>query len=126
MSTDRTEQFIDALRGFERTGEADPLVALFAADAKLQNVTVADDHEGQDGARAFWADDRKLFEQVESTFHNVIVGDERAALEWTRNGTARDGAPIEYDGVSVLEFGDRGIVRFKAYFHPRELGRQAT
>ncbi|MDA0169066.1 nuclear transport factor 2 family protein [Solirubrobacter taibaiensis] len=124
MSTSRTEQFIDALGHLERDADTDPLVALFADQCTLQNVTVGDDHHGKDGARSFWTDDRKLFDSVQSDFRNVIVDGDRVALEWSRQGTARDGGAVDYVGVSVIEFADDGIVRFMGYFHPRELGRQ--
>ncbi|MBE2318616.1 nuclear transport factor 2 family protein [Solirubrobacter sp. CPCC 204708] len=121
-----TDQFIDALGRLESERDLEPLVELFADDCTLQNVTVGEDHHGKDGARGFWQDDRKLFDEVRSEFRNVIVDGDRAALEWTRHGTARDGGSVEYAGVSVMEFGDGGIARFMAYFHPRELGRQTT
>jgi ketosteroid isomerase-like protein len=125
MSQDRTEQFIDALTKLEAGDGPDPLVALFADDCTVQNVTLGDDFHGKDGARRFWTEDQSVFEQVRSQFRNVIVDGDRAALEWTRQGTGRDGGAVDYAGVSVLEFGDDGIVRFMGYFHPRELGRQA-
>ena len=124
MSTSRTEQFIEALGHLERDGDTEPLVAQFADDSTLQNVTVGDDHHGKEGAHTFWTEDRKLFDTVQSEFRNVIVDGDRAALEWSRQGTARDGGAVDYVGVSVIEFGDQGIARFMGYFHPRELGRQ--
>jgi ketosteroid isomerase-like protein len=126
MSTERTQQFIDALGRLEGAQELDPLVELFADDSELQNVTVGGNYHGKDGARAFWSDDRKLFDEVKSEFRNVIVDGDRAALEWERRGTANNGGDIDYVGVSVIEFGGNGIARFMAYFHPRELGSQAT
>ena len=119
-----TDQFIDALRQLESDNDVEPLVGLFADDCTLQNITVGEDHHGKDGARGFWSDDRKLFDEVKSDFRNVIVDGDRAALEWTRHGTARAGGEVEYAGVSVIEFGESGISRFMGYFHPRELGRQ--
>jgi ketosteroid isomerase-like protein len=118
------EQFIDALRQLEDAEDVEPLVALFADDAVLQNVTVGDDFHGKDGARTFWGEDRKLFGEVRSEFRNVIVDGDRAALEWQRTGTAKDGGDVDYVGVSVLEFGEGTVQRFMGYFHPRELGRQ--
>ena len=126
MSKPRTEQFINALTSLERGEGPEPLVELFADECTVENVTVGGDLHGKDGARKFWSDDQALFEEVQSEFRNVIVDGDRAALEWQRRGTSRDGGAIDYSGVSVLEFGDGGIVRFMGYFHPRELGRQAV
>lgn len=126
MSDDTIQSFLDALGRLEADGDVEPIVALFGDDAVLQNVTVAGDFHGQDGARHFWSDDRRVFGEVSSEFRNVIVDGDRAALEWTRRGTSRGGDPIEYPGVSILELAGGRISRFMAYFHPRELGRQAT
>lgn len=120
------DAFIEALRRLEDDADAEPLVELFADDAVCDNVAAARGLRGRSGARQFWSQDRALFGEVHSEFRNVIVGEDRVALEWTRTGTARDGDPVEFDGVSVLELSDGRIVRFKAYFDPSALGRQAT
>jgi ketosteroid isomerase-like protein len=125
MTQPIVNDFIDALRGLEDGGDAAPLLDLFAGDCVLQNVSVADDFHGRDGAERFWAEDRGMFRDVQSDFRNVIVEDGRAALEWTRSGTGKGGDPVRYAGVSILELADGHIARFMAYFHPRELGRQA-
>jgi ketosteroid isomerase-like protein len=122
MSRDRTEEFVDALRRLEHDEELEPLVALFADECTLENLTLGGDFQGKDGARTFWSDDRKLFGEVRSEFRNVIVDGDRAALEWKRRGTSKTAGDLEYSGVSVLEFGDGGIVRFMAYFDPRDPG----
>jgi ketosteroid isomerase-like protein len=36
----------------------------------------------------------------------VIADDRRAAIEWTNEGTSRDGAPYRNAGVTVLELGE--------------------
>jgi ketosteroid isomerase-like protein len=125
MSQTRAEQFIDALTKLEHGDGPDALVELFADGCTVQNLTLGADLHGKDGARRFWTEDQSMFDEVESEFRNVIVDGDRAALEWQRHGTGRDGGAVDYAGVSVLEFGDGGIVRFMGYFHPRELGRQA-
>jgi ketosteroid isomerase-like protein len=77
-----------------------------------------------EGARAFWEAYRDTFGEVASSFRNVIVNDGRAALEWTTTGTSAAGAPISYEGVSILEMADGKITSFRAYFDPHDLGRQ--
>jgi len=41
-------------------------------------------------------------------------------LEWRSEGRVGDQS-FQYDGVSVIEFGEDGITAFRAYFDPRQL-----
>jgi ketosteroid isomerase-like protein len=119
------QTFIDALGRLEADGDPEPLVALFAQDSVCDNVTPTTRFEGPEGARTFWSQDRALFHEVRSEFRTVVATDEHIVLEWTREGTARDGGgPVRFDGVSLLELDDGAITRFKAYFDPRQVGRQ--
>ncbi len=61
---------------------------------------------------------------MRSTFRNVFATEDRAALEWTTEGTAADGTPLRYDGISILETEGGRITRFCAYFDAGALGRQ--
>ena len=125
MDTDQAQTFIDALRALETDGDPDALVAMFDADAVLDNVTSTDGMRGTDGARQFWTQDRALFTDVESDFRGVYADGETIVLEWRRTGTGRDGGTVNYDGVSVVEYRNGQIVRFKAYYDPNRLGQQA-
>ncbi len=118
------QSFIDALGRLEAEGDPEPLVALFAQDSVCDNVTPTTSFKGPEGARTFWKQDRALFDRVRSEFRNVIVIDDRVALEWTREGSARNGSPMRFEGVSVIEVHDGRITRFKAYFDPHQVGRQ--
>ena len=116
----RTQQFVEALRQLETTGDADPIAALFAADADLSNPMVKHDGEGKAGAHVFWSRYRASFETVSSTFRTIVAQDDAALLEWVSEGVMR-GQPVRYGGVSVLEFGDTGIVAFRSYFDTAQL-----
>ena len=119
------DDFIEALGRLEDGGDVEPLAALFADDAVLENPSSeAGRFVGRDGARRFWAEDRDLFGEVRSEFRNVIEGDGRAALEWTRQGTRDGGEEVSLSGVSLLELRDDRIARFAAYFDTRELPRE--
>lgn len=124
MSEQVTTRFIEGLQRLESSGDPDALAALFADDADVGNVLVPEAYHGRDGAREFWTAYRKHFGEVRSSFRAVIVGEGRAALEWTTTGTSADGAPIAYDGVSVLEIAGDRIARFRAYFDSATLGRE--
>jgi len=118
------QSFIDALGRLEADGDPEPLVALFAQDGVCDNVTLTTSFEGREGARTFWTQDRAIFDRIRSEFRNVIVTGDRVALEWTREGSARNGGPVRFEGVSILELHDGHITRFKAYFDPHQVGRQ--
>jgi ketosteroid isomerase-like protein len=124
MSQTTTEQFIEALHALERDRDLETIVGLFAPESEVSNITALRTFSGAEGAREFWQAYRDTFGEIESSFHNVIDGDDRAALEWTSTGTSVHGAPITYSGVSILEMADGQITRFQAYFDPGDLGRQ--
>jgi ketosteroid isomerase-like protein len=124
VDTDVTQQFIDALAALERERNLELITVLFSPESEVGNIVSPRQFTGAEGARAFWEAYRDTFGEVASTFRNVIVGDGRAALEWTTKGTSAAGAPISYEGVSILEMADGKITRFRAYFDPHDLGLQ--
>jgi ketosteroid isomerase-like protein len=124
MPRELTRRFIEALGTLEASRDAGALVDLFADDAEVGNVLVPEAYHGREGAREFWEQYRGHFGEVRSTFRNVIDGEGRVALEWTTTGTSAAGAPIAYDGVSLLEIGGGRISRFSAYFDSASLGRE--
>ncbi len=124
MPNTLADRFIEALLSLESSGNPDPLITLFTADAEIGNVVAPEKFHGSEGAREFWTKYRGAFENLQSTFRNRIVAGDRIALEWSTQGASGTGNPVEYEGVSILEVkGDR-ISRFHAYFDPAALGRQ--
>lgn len=121
MPRDAVEQFITALHELEAERRLDPLVALFSPEARIGNVLLDEDAQGQAGARSFWRLYRDSFESVRSLFDSVIVDGDKASLEWVSEGTKPGGSPFRYRGVTVLEFKDGLIVRFHGYFNPEAL-----
>lgn len=126
MAIAPSQRFIDALHQLEASNDPGPLVALHHPDCTVGNNVAPHEFAGQQGAREFWQIYRATFDQVESTFRNVIAAEDRIALEWTTIGTAPDGSPVQYDGVSILEWNADQISRFRAYFNASALGRQIT
>ncbi len=124
MSAQVAEQFIEALRALEESRDLEKIVGVYAEDCEVGNIISPEKFHGHNGAREFWTKYRDTFGEVRSEFRNRIITDTRAALEWTTSGTTTNGAPINYDGVSLLEIeGDR-ITRFRAYFNAGNLGQQ--
>lgn len=124
MSQALAEQFIEALHTLERQSDAGPICALFAEDSVAQNP-LGPACKGRDGVQRFWEDYRKSFGEIESSFSEVRVGDGFAVLEWTSKGTTAAGAPLEYEGVSVLALDGPAIFRFRTYFDTHPLRSKA-
>jgi ketosteroid isomerase-like protein len=126
MAMERAQRFVDALAKLEESGDLEPLVALFGDDAQVSNVAAHRTFHGKDGARQFWREYKGMLRHVKSTFRNMIEAGDRVALEWESNGTAHNGAAVDYEGVSIVEWDGDRIARFYAYFDPRVLGQELS
>jgi len=124
MAGQRSAAFIDALRALEAEGNVEAIASLFTDDAELSTPTDTAPHRGTSGARTFWENYRRTFAEIDSEFRHVIETDDTAVLEWTSHGRTSNGREIRYDGVSVLEFRDGAIRRFRNYYNPSRLGDQ--
>lgn len=124
MSAQVAEEFIGALRALEESRDLEKIVRIYAENCEVGNIVSPEKFHGRDGAREFWTKYRDTFGEVHSEFRNRIITDTRAALEWTTTGTTVGGAPVEYDGVSLLEIEGGRITRFRAYFNAGSLGQQ--
>lgn len=124
MATERAQRFVDALAKLEESGDVEAIVSLFAEDAKVSNVASHREFTGLEGVRQFWRDYKAMLASVKSTFRNMIESNDRVALEWETQGTAQNGAAVNYEGVSILEWDGDRIRRFYAYFDPGLLGRE--
>lgn len=110
-----TERFIGALHRLHADADVEPMAALFADDAQLSKLGQQHEERGQDGARRFWQTYRDVFGDIEATFTYTVRDRDSVALEWTSTGTLRDGGPISYEGISVLEGGET-ITAFRTYY----------
>ncbi|TNC70948.1 nuclear transport factor 2 family protein [Rubellimicrobium roseum] len=108
------QTFADSLQRTEETGDPDHLVRLFAEDSELHNLAIA--HHGLDGARRFWETYLAQFETIRSEFSHLIEAEGQAALVWTSKGILKDGHPINYRGVSVIEFDGDKVHRFETVY----------
>jgi len=116
MASEVAEQFMTALRELEASGDTEPLMALFSDEPEAANLGRAQPAEGRDGVRRFWQDYLDAFDGIRSEFTHVVEGEGGVVLEWVSRGKLRNGEPVEYRGVSVLELeGDR-VSRFRTYY----------
>jgi ketosteroid isomerase-like protein len=116
VSDRRVQLFIEALSEAERSKEVGLLPAMFTADASMASIALRKPHEGVEGTRQFWTDYLAVFRDVRSEFIHTHVNGDLAVLEWRSRGTLADGAAIDYQGVSIVEFRGDKICRFRTYY----------
>ena len=125
MSKELADRFVEALRELEENRNVEALVGIHTEDCEVGNVSVPETFRGHDGLREFWTEYRKTFGEMKSEFRNVFATEDRAALEWTTEGTS-NGDTVSYEGVSILEIEDGNVRRFMAYFDTRDLTGQVV
>lgn len=116
MPNDTAKRFAATLQQVEKDRDPAPLVALFADDAELENLTTKSPAKGRDGAARFWRKYLDAFERVESKFTHTHESDGVAVLEWVSEGALPTGQPIRYRGVSVLELAGDRVAKFRTYY----------
>jgi steroid delta-isomerase-like uncharacterized protein len=125
MSKELADRFVEALRELEENRNVEALVGIHTEDCEVGNVSVPETFRGHEGLREFWTSYRSTFGEMKSEFRNVFATEDRAALEWTTEGTS-NGDTVSYEGVSVLEIEDGNVRRFMAYFDTRDLTGQVV
>jgi steroid delta-isomerase-like uncharacterized protein len=125
MSKEVADGFLEALRKLEEDRDVEALLEIHTEDCEVGNVSVPQTFRGHDGLREFWTSYRSTFGEIKSTFRNVFATEDRAALEWTTEGTS-NGDAVSYQGVSILEVEDGKVRRFMAYFDTRALTPQVV
>lgn len=136
MDTQRTlelgQQFTEALHAVDRRDEGaiERMVALFSPDARLTNASLKlanEERSGHAGVRSFWENYQASFQRAETEFFEVTGSERAAGLFWTTRGADATGEPIEYDGVSLLIFGDDDTISmFRGYYDTRELSKKVS
>ena len=118
------QSFADALRQVEDSQDPQPLIQLFAEDAELRNLAIAE--RGIEGARRFWQTYLDQFDRIRSEFSHLIEQEGQAALVWSSEGALKGGHPITYRGVSVIEFADGKVQRFETTYDSAAFLRPET
>jgi ketosteroid isomerase-like protein len=113
---DLTKNFEAALDTLHKDRNAEALMELFADDATLSKAGVPHGQHGRDGARTFWEQYRDVFGDIDASYRHTVTEDDVAVLEWTSQGTLRNGTDFRYDGVSVLEGDGDRITAFRTYY----------
>lgn len=113
-------EFMKRLQATEETKDPRIVSELFDGNAEMINLTRPNTHSTPhsktSSALKFWSQYLHAFDEIRSHFTNVVEGEGEAALEWISTGTLSMGVPIEYSGVSVIEFEGDVIKRFRTYY----------
>jgi ketosteroid isomerase-like protein len=115
------DRFIQALGMFERDGDVEPMMTMFAEGCVIETPIIPQPLHGRIEARAFWAGYRAAFRRIASTFRSIMASEGRVALEWTAQCTSRSGRAFHYDGASFLDISGASITRFRSYFDARQV-----
>lgn len=110
-----TETFMQALQQTEQSRDPQPLVALFAEDATLHNLTTRM-WEGERGARGFWQAYLDSFQTIRSEFNHHLDSGGTGVMEWEATGQLKDGSDIAYRGVSIIEHEGGKVHAFRTYY----------
>lgn len=123
-------QFTEALHAVDRheEGAIDRMVAMYSPEARLTNASLKlanEERSGHEGVRTFWENYQASFHEASTEFFQVTGNESSAGLFWTTRGKDATGDPIEYDGVSLLVFGDdEKITLFRGYYDTRDLTKK--
>ncbi len=127
VHTDRAETpagtFVRELLDAERTHDPSRLAELFTEDASLFRVVHERHANEAHGAHSFWTHYLDAFSEIRSTFENIVETPACAVLEWTSEGTLKDGSPFRYQGASLVDFTPGGQVSgFRTYYDSAAFG----
>jgi ketosteroid isomerase-like protein len=114
MNDERARAFADALKTYEREKDVSVLTRLFAEDATTLRLDGRGERTGE--VAQFWQEYRAQFDDIATTFYNVVEGGDKFALEWTSKATLASGRPIEYRGVTVIDLDGDRIVKLRTYY----------
>jgi ketosteroid isomerase-like protein len=113
--TDLTQTFMQALQTTEQSRDPAALVALFAEDSSLQNLTTQV-WQGVDGAQGFWEAYLSNFESIRSEFFHHSDDGQTGVMEWKAEGKLKGGHELSYRGVSVIEHDGSRVKAFRTYY----------
>ncbi|HEY8521117.1 MAG TPA: nuclear transport factor 2 family protein [Gammaproteobacteria bacterium] len=101
--------------------DPDAAAALFTPDALYHETPYAEPFRGPDGVRDYWARVTADQRDVDFSFEVVAVAGRTGVARWhAAFELASSGAPVELDGVFLLEFASNDRVRvLREWWHAR-------
>ena len=102
-----------------RAMDADRFVNVFAANGVSHDPVGAPPHVGHDALRAFFSGIVAGCETLSLTEDNVFAAGNSAAVPWTGKGVGKNGKPVSFHGVDVIDCDAEGeIVLVRAFWDP--------
>lgn len=117
----------DLIRWLERYGrawearDAAAAAALFTEDARYRETPWAEPFEGREGVAAYWKRVTPDQDNIEFGFEVLAVSGNTGFAQWSCRFRSISGdAPVELNGIFVLEFADADLVRsLREWWHVR-------
>jgi steroid Delta-isomerase len=102
-----------------RAMDVERWVNTFDANAVSHDPVGAPPMHGHEALRQFLAGISGGFATVGLTEDSVFLNGNSAAVKWTGKGIGRNGKPVTFEGIDVIECNDAGkIVSVHAYWDP--------
>jgi ketosteroid isomerase-like protein len=120
------QRFIDALHTLEAGGDTQPLTGLVAASAEVLSIDGFGPRHGPDGMSELFTQYHEQFDHVETTFTRMTDNDTGATLEWSSDAVLLGGNPVAYTGITILDYTDGQITRFRTIYDSSALLRPAA
>jgi len=114
MTPSLLQRFIKALHDIDQSGNTQNMLKLFSDQCEISNVAIKP-LRGKKGVEQFWKDYSETFQDIETDFTRVSETEGKCFLEWTSKGKLKTGRSIVYEGLTVIEWKNDAIQRFKAY-----------
>ena len=125
MSPDLISQAVKAYFQALRDMDVEAWVNTFAEDAVSNDPVGSPPMVGHDKLREFLQSVAGAFEKVGLTEDQVFIAGNGAAVKWTGRGTSKQGKPVHFESIDVIEVNEEGkIRRVYAYWNPAEMVAQ--
>jgi steroid delta-isomerase len=102
-----------------RAMDIDRFLGVFAPDAVSHDPVGAPPHVGHDALRAFFEGICASVTEFNLAEQSVYAGGNSAAIKWIANGKGKNGKPVTFEGVDVIDCNEQGkIVLVRAFWDP--------
>jgi steroid Delta-isomerase len=102
-----------------RAMDVERWVKTFAVNAVSHDPVGTPPMHGHEALRQFLTQVNSGFESLGLTEDSVFINGNSAAVKWTGKGTGRNGKPVTFEGIDVIECNEAGkIVAVHAYWDP--------
>jgi steroid Delta-isomerase len=89
----------------------------FAEDGVTHDPVGTPPHQGRAALRRFLQGILSMFQEAGLTEDDIFVAGNGAAVKWTGRGVAKNGRPIQFEGIDVFEVNEAGkIQEVRAYW----------